>query len=306
MGIFYIFFTLFPCVIGQLQERWVRYVARKWSTQDATVAEQTLTGGWAPTIEIRYQFDVNGESHAGEFQRRYQNKNSAGNAPIYEPGARIEILVDPKNPERSYFPLPLSMWGLLYSAPIAALTILAVFGGLYSGLERRLIEAKHRIPESEWKTVRYSRDFNIRFPGDPVHEAGTSYQMAIDSNIPVFFSYLARRERYSFVAAIYEYPLPPAPGRVFDLVRNLHFIGYPQPPIAEQPLVYANLRASLKTGRQVRWPKSTGRLFEYSQPDAAVEVYVSGNDVYMISTNWYVQSDVREFFDSMEPAGRLK
>ena len=96
MGRFYIFFPLFPCVIGQLQERWLRYVAKKWITQDATVAEQTLTSGWAPTIEIRYRFEVNGESRGGVFRRRYQSKNSAGNAPIYEPGARIRIFVDRK------------------------------------------------------------------------------------------------------------------------------------------------------------------------------------------------------------------
>ena len=130
--------------------------------------------------------------------------------------------------------------------------------------------------------------------------------MAIDSNVPVFFSYLTRREGYRFAATISEYPSPPAPDRVFGLVRSLHLFGYPQPPIAEHPLVYASLGASLKFAHPARWPKSAGRLFEYSQPDAAVEVYVSGYDVYMISTNWYVQSDVRAFFDSMEPAETLK
>ena len=111
MGYLYIFFTLLSCVMGQLQERWLRYIARKWISRDATVTQQTLAGVWAPTVEIYYQFDVNGESHEGKFQRRYQNKTSAGNAPIYETGAAITVLVDPKNPDRSYFPLPLSMWG---------------------------------------------------------------------------------------------------------------------------------------------------------------------------------------------------
>jgi len=237
-------------VIGQLQERWVRFVAKKWITQDATVTEQTLTGTWAPTVEIRYQFDVNGESHGGIFQRRYQNKNSAGNAPIYEPGARIEILVDPKNPDRSYFPLPLSMWGFLCAAPIAALTLLAVFGGLYSGLEQRRFEAKHRIPESEWKTVRYSRGFNIRFPGDALNGSGTANSMAIDGNVPVYFSWLSRREGFFFSAVLYEYRLPPAPDRVFALVRNLYLTGSARTPTVDSALVYTNMQASFRAGTQ--------------------------------------------------------
>ena len=83
---------------------------------------------------------------------------------FYESGAAIKVLVDPKNPDRSYFPLPLSMWGLLYAVPIAALVIPAVIGGFYSGREQRRIEAKHRIPESEWKTVRYSRHIQYSVP----------------------------------------------------------------------------------------------------------------------------------------------
>ena len=180
MGIFYIFFTLFPCVMGQLQERWLSYVAKKWIGRNATVIQQKLGGVRAPTVEILYRFDMNGESHEGKFQRRYQNKTSAGNVPVYEPGAGIEVLVDPKNPDRSHFPLPLSAWGLLYAAPVAVLAIVAVIGGFYSGLEQRRLDAKHRIPESEWKTIRYSRIFNIRFPGDTLYDSGASKPMAID------------------------------------------------------------------------------------------------------------------------------
>lgn len=96
MGIFYIFFTLFPCVMGQLQERWLGYVAKKWIGRNATVIQQKLGGVWAPTVEILYRFDMNGESHEGKFQRRYQNKTSAGNVPVYEPGAGLKSWSIPK------------------------------------------------------------------------------------------------------------------------------------------------------------------------------------------------------------------
>lgn len=303
MGYLYIFFTLLPCVMGQLKERWLRYVARKWISHEATVTQQTLAGVWAPTVEIYYQFDVNGESHEGKFQRRYQNTTSAGNAPIYEPGAVIKILVDPKNPDRSYFPLPLSVWGLLYAAPIAALVIAAVIGGFYSSLEQRRFEAKHRILASEWKTIRYSRIFTIRFPGEILHDSGTSKPMAIDGSAPVYFSWLSQREGSFFEAALYEYRVPPAPEKAFALIRNQFVAGSGKSQVVERPLVYTSIEANLRAGHPITWRGSTGRLFEYSQPGCVAEVYVSGRDVYVVSTNWYVRSDVRTFFDSMQPAG---
>ncbi len=264
MGIFYIFLTLIPCVIGQLQERWVRYIAKKWILQDGAVDQQTLTGSWAPTVEIRYRFEVNGESHSGVFLRRYQNKDSAGNVPIYESGARIKILVDPKIPDRSYFPLPLSMWGLLYAAPIAVLTLVAVFGGLYAGLEQRRFEAKHRIPESAWKTIRYSRIFNIRLPGDTLHNSGTSSPMAIDGDVPVYFSWISRREGFFFSAFLYEYRLPPAPDKVFALFRNLYATGSGRTPPSTLPWSIQTCRPALKLGTHSLGP---------GRPDAYLHIH---------------------------------
>ena len=301
MGNFYILFTLLPCVIGQLQERWLRQISKKWITRDATVTEQTLTGVWTKTVEICYQFEVAGETHEGKFRRRYQSKNSADSAPIYEPGARVEIRVDPKNPNRSYFPLPLSVWGLLYAAPIAALIILAVLGGVYTRIEQQRFDAKHRIPASEWKRVRYSRLFNISFPGDALYSSGAVKQMAIDGSIPQYDSWVVRREGYSFEAVLFEYPAPLAPDTVFSFVRRLNHGGTQQRPTVESPLIYLGLKA----GRPFTWPEATGRLFGYSQPDWTAEVYVAGRSVYVISTSWYVQSDVRAFFDSLQPAEGL-
>jgi hypothetical protein len=306
MGYFYIFWTLFPCVIGQLQERWLRHIAKKWINHDATVIQQTLAGVWAPTVEIRYQFDVNGEPHEGNFQRRYQNKTSAGNVPIYEPGARIEILVDPKNPDRSYFPLPLSVWGLLYAAPIAALMIVAVLGGLYSGLEQRRFDAKHRIPEADCKRIRYCPLFNIRFPANNIdHGNGIASRMAIEGEPPVLSSWRSRREGFFFEADFYEYRLPPAPDKVFALIRSQFAAGSGTSQVVERPLVYTSMDANLRAGHPITWRGSTGHLFGYSQPGWVAEAYVSGRDVYVISTNWYIQSDVQIFFDSMQPAERL-
>jgi hypothetical protein len=305
MGYLYIFFTLLPCVMGQLQERWLRYVSKSWISHDATVLQQTLTGVWAPTVEIQYQFDVNGESHEGKFQRRYQNKNSAGNAPIYETGAAIKVLVDPKNPDRSYFPLPLSVWGLLYAAPIAALVIAAVIGGFYSSLEQRRFETKHRIPESEWKTIGYSPMFNIRFPGETLYGSGSDRSMAIDGSVPVYSSWLSRREGFFFSATLYEYPMPPAPDNVFAVIRNLYLTRTGRRPVVDGPLVYTSVEANLRAGHPIKWRGSTARMFRYLQPGWVTEVYVSGREVYLIWTNWYIQSDVQKFFDSMLPAEGL-
>ncbi|MGA2713621.1 MAG: DUF3592 domain-containing protein [Bryobacteraceae bacterium] len=297
MGIFFIFFGLFPYLIGQLHERWVRRVANKWIKRDAIVTAQTITDGWTAHLEIRYQFKMNGELHEGKFQRRFLTKSSAESEPVYEPGASIQVLVDPENPTRSYFPLPLGVWGLLYAAPIVALAIVAALGGLASGLDQRRFEAKHRIPESEWKRIRYSRLFDISFPGDSSHGTGTAGRMAIDGNIPRFDTWLSGREGFAFTAALYQYPDPPAPDRIFALVRTLNAEGFRWSAVVERPLVYA----SQKARRPVTWPGSKGRLLKHSHPDWAMEVYVSERSVYLISTNWPIPSDVSTFFDSLQP-----
>jgi hypothetical protein len=300
-GIFYILLGLFPYVLGQVKERWLRRVAKKWIKCSAAVTEQSISGGWSTKLEIRYLFDVNGEPHVGTFQRRYLMKGSADSEPVYEPGAGIEVLVDPKNPDRSYFPHPLSLWGLMYAVPIVAVAILALFAGVYAGLEQRHFDEKHRIPASEWKRVRYSRVFNISFPGNALPGGGTDHQMALGNNIPFFDSWQFKREGYSFTAILYEYPLPFAPDTVFALIKKRNLEGLEQPLPVERPLVYFGL----KSGQPFTWPGSTGRRFEYSQPAWAEEVYVSGRSVYVIFTNWYVQSDVKVFFDSFQPVEGL-
>ena len=42
---------------------------------------------------------------------------------------------------------------------------------------------------------------------------------------PVYFPWFSRREGFFFSAAIYEYRLPPAPDKVFTLIRKLYLTG---------------------------------------------------------------------------------
>src|SRR6201999_2391851 len=108
-----------------------------------------------------------------------------------------------------------------YAAPIAALVIAAVIGGFYSGLEQRRFEAKHRIPESEWKTVRYSRIFNIRFPGNTLYDSRVFDPMTVDGSVPISYSWVSRREGFFFSATVFNYGSPPNTAKVFTLIRNL-------------------------------------------------------------------------------------
>ena len=301
MGIFYILFGLFPYVFGQAKESWVRRIAKKWNPCAAEVTEQTVTGGWSTILRISYLFHVKGEPRVGVFQRRYLIKSSADSEPVYEPGAKITIFVDPADPNRSYFPHPLSVWGLVYAVPIVGLTIFVISAGVYAGIEQRQYDATHRIVASEWKQVRFSRVFNISFPGNALRGGGATPRMAIGSNVPFYDSWEFKREGYSFAAILYEYPSRFESDAVFALVKQRNMEGSQQPPPFEQPLVYFGM----KSGQPFTWPGSTGRLFQYSRPAWIEEVYISGRSVYVIFTNWYIPSDVKAFFDSFQPVEGL-
>ena len=281
MGIFYIFFTLFPCVIGQLQERWLRHTAKKWIMHDATIIQQTLAGVWAPTIEIRYRFDANGESHDNS-SYFYPTKNSRTSAPIYE--AEIKVLVDPKNSDRSYFLFFCS--GFLH-VPIVAVAILALFGGLYSGLEQRRFDAtshpRIRMAEySRWSACSIS-SFLVT-----LLTVGTASPVRWLSRgaYPCSFRGCVGVRGLSSQNSRYEYREPPVPDKAFALIRNQFIAGSGTSQVVERPLVYTSVEANLKAGHPIMWRGSTGRLFGYSQPGSVTEMYVSGRDVYVISTNW--------------------
>ncbi|HEV2201461.1 MAG TPA: hypothetical protein VGR73_16705 [Bryobacteraceae bacterium] len=283
---------LFLYVIGHVKERCVRHIARRWNRGEAVVTRRAISGEWGAKLEIDYSFEIDGQPHAGEFRRRYMIRRYAEIEPAFEDGARIEILVDPKNLDRSYFPLPLGRWGFVYAASMVLLLLV---------MPVKIWLTNGKIPEAEWRPVRYSRLFQIRFPGDAVPMKGIAEQMALAGNRPDLNSWFCQREGYYFQADYYEYPTPPVPDEVFALVRSLNQKASGQNPSTEHALAYSGKRA----GKTVRWPDSTGRRFEYSHPDRVVEVYVSGRSACVMSTNWYAWAGLHRFFDSRQPTEDL-
>ncbi|HVW11899.1 MAG TPA: hypothetical protein VHC90_25140 [Bryobacteraceae bacterium] len=299
MGVFYILFALFPYVIGQAKERWLRRISKRWKRHPATVLTQTLRGVWLTTLEIHYQMEVDGESHAGLFQRRYLNRSSAEAEPVFESNARIEVLIDPANPLRSYFPLPLSGWGLVLAAPFVALVAIVVLTGLYARFGQWQHEMKNRIPETEWRPVRYSPLFDISLPCKSPHLSGSFPAMTVQGQVPYASMWLCQRRGLFFDAVLLDYPVAPSAEEVFAYIRKLNGASS---KATETPLQWQNLR----TGQALTWPGSTGRLYQRSGPDYVMELFVAKNSVYLISTNWDVPSDVRLFFESMHPLSSLK
>jgi hypothetical protein len=277
----------------------LRRVSKRWNPQRATVLTQTLGGVWLTTLEIRYQIGNEGESREGVFQRRYLRRMSAETEPVFEAGAEIDVLVDPRNPDRSYFPLPLSGWGLVYAAPFVALVLLGIFAGLYIRFDQWRYEMENRIPESEWRSVRYSPLFDISFPCTPQRFSGRFPAMAIQGKEPQASFLACRRRGLVFDAILLDYPANLPAEEFFGIVRKIYGSS---PGTTETPLVWQNLR----TGQALTWPGSTGRLFEHSVPALATEAFVAKNSAYLMSTNWDVPSDVRLFFESMHPVDSLR
>jgi len=300
MGVFYLLLAVFPCAVAQLRERCLRYTTRNWQKCAATVTLQTLSAGWTTRLEINYELELNGERHPGNFRRKYLNRSSAESVPAYEPGAQIEVLVNPSAPDNSYFPLPLSLAGLLYAIPTVAFVVLLVFVGLRGRYDSWSFENKHRIPKEDWKPVQFSQLFSISFPCPALDgPKGMLPHMSADGSVPHEHMFYCLREGYIFSVDLLEYQDPPSPDKVFAAVRQPWFL-WPRPS-SESKLIYGNL----STGKLLTWPGSVGRIFEYPQPQGPIEVYVSGTSVYTLTTRWYIASDVQEFFDSFLPVAAL-
>src|SRR6185437_499110 len=122
----------------------------------------------------------------------------------------------------------------------------------------------------------------------PQRVSGEFSPMMIRGNEPRGRFLFCQRRTLVFEAILLEYPATLQAEEIFGGVRKL----YGSSSTTETPLVWSNLR----TGQALTWPGSTGRLFQRSDPDYAMEVFVAKNSVYLIYTNWDVPSDVRVFF----------
>lgn len=295
--ILYIFFAIFPYFFGDLKEWWLRRISRNWNRVSATVDSQTITRSWTTNLEIQYRFEISSQPYIGVSRRRYLMSGSAAAEPVYEAGASIEVLVDPANPERSYFPQPLGIWGFVYASAVAMLTIIFAIAALYGGWEKRQADARNRIASTEWHSVSVPPLFDVSFPCRPSMSTADARQFVIGPDVPQARILFCSRSGHNFTLTFYNYKSPLSPGVVFTLFRKWNSSAAATARINERPI--ENFRFSSR--HPVLRPGVVGRLFQETDPAWAEEIYVARTVVFQLETDWTVASDVKAFFDSFVP-----
>jgi hypothetical protein len=206
------------------------------------------------------------------------------------PGTFIEVRYDPKVPDRSYAPLPLGWGGFLFAAfPVC--TAIAAFGlGIFAGLENRYIEKKFSIDSSQWHSVHYAGRFSASIPGNSVWSyGGYDDKLEIDATKPIIARQVTtiHNDAYFYVEFL-QYPDGTNfnPRKVFGQIRSF--------------LQSQNSKRYIYVDRDINMQGRSGKEYQFTRPYATVRVYIDRNSIYLIGTDWYVDTDAQKFLDSFQ------
>jgi hypothetical protein len=283
----YVVVRLIPYVFLFLREQVIRLRSRNWEMIQAIVLSGSVDGTAMPyTADLNYRYVVGTQTIYGRLSRKCLRKSSANEIAQYAPGSALEVRYDARKPERSYAPIPLGWSGFwLVSFPIfgfVAIVCLIV----YAGIQNRYIEAHDAIPISEWQTLRAANSFQVQLPGKPVTSSGYHAGLEIAGNRPRTMQWTVIRDNaYFFYVEILQYP------RDTKLATDAfeHVLSALK---TEQPKRY------VYGDEAVTWEGRAGKEFKYTRPYTVMRVYVDGQRLYIIATDWYVDTDEQKLLDS--------
>jgi hypothetical protein len=236
--------------------------------------------------ELFYVYHVGASTFSGSLWRRCLLRSSANKVVRFPPGAPIQIRYNPRKPEVSYAPIPLSFGGV-----IAALSVLALAGLFYlvgfGVVQQHYFEPRDPIPDSDWQTLEVGGLFRLRVPGPPAIALDPWTDMRVDGKQPAVMAWSVKHDNARFYIQVLEYPsgtvLSP---QVFDRILNAIKLGY------ANRVVYLD--------EPIRLGPTRGRRFKFTHPETTMEVYLDGYRVYALATTWHLESDNRIFFRSLK------
>lgn len=281
---------LFPYVFGFLREQWLRFRSRKWQRAQGVVESGSISQSSPIFAELVYRYSVGQDTYVGRLSRECFRRKSAEDVVQRTPGTFIEVRYDPKVPDRSYAPLPLG-WGGFLLAAFPVCTAIAAFGlGIFAGLQTRYLEKHFSIDSSQWHPVHYAGRFSASIPGNSVWSyGGYDDKLAIDATKPM----IARQ-----VTTIHN-----------DAYFYVEFLQYPDGTDLNPSKVFAQIRSFLQSqnskryiyvDRDVNVQGRSGKEYQFTRPYATVRAYVDRTSIYIIGTDWYVDTDEKKFLDSFQ------
>jgi Protein of unknown function (DUF3592) len=259
-----------------------------WPTTFGTVIGSSIEGSsMLYTATLRYRYQVDGLPFDGDLSRRCLRRRSAERLVKQEPGSPIEVRFNKDRPERSYFAFPLGWGGFIVAGlPVFGLAAFLLFL-TYAMMEDRYIEAHDAIPAREWQMLDVPRDFRVQMPGSPSVRPGLMANLQVGGQLPSSSGWIVERNGSYFYVGILQYP-PTATvgaeifGQVLNEIKAENSKRY----------VYGD-EAETSQGK-------AGREFKFTRPYTILRVFLSGQRLYVIATDWYVNSDERKFLDSFQ------
>jgi hypothetical protein len=283
----YVVFRLVPYVFSFLSEQCTRFFSRNWPTIQATVEGGSVEGQVFPyTATLRYQYRVGTAMFDGFLTRKCLRRRSAEELGNQKPGTTLDVRFKPEGPERSYAPLPLAWGGFTVGAlPVFGLAAFISFL-VYAVIEERYNEAHYAIPSTEWHVFEVPTAFQLQIPGPATPTSSLFANLDVGGKEPSAMAWSVEHNGAYFYAGILEYPAGAnVTSEMFDRV-----LAYVKAENSKR-YVYQDERITLQ-GR-------TGREFKFTRPYTTLRVFVDRQRLYVIATNWYIQSDTRKFFDSL-------
>jgi hypothetical protein len=283
----YLVLRLVPYVFSFLVEQCTRFFSRNWPTIQATVDGGSVEGQASPyTAMLRYQYRVGTAMFDGFLTRKCLRRRSAEELGNEKPGTMLDVRFDPERPGRSYAPLPLAWGGFAVGAlPVFGLAAFLSFLG-YALLQDRYNEAHYEIPAAAWQVFEVPTVFQLQIPGSATPTSTLVANLDVGGKEPSARAWRVEHNGAYFYAGVQEYP-PEA---------NV------TPEILDRILVEVkaeNSKRYVYQNEPITLQGKGGREFKFTRPYTTLRVYVDGQRVYTVATDWYIDSDARKFLDSL-------
>lgn len=254
---------------------------------EGTVIGARVEGRSLPYIgTLLYQYRVGASLYDGYLSRRCLRRRSAEALGAQAEGSTVEVRFKPDKPAQSYAVLALSWVGFAVAA-LPVLTTLAILVMLlFAVLQDRYIEAHDAIPPTVWRTLEVPGTFHIEMPGPATVTPSRFVRLEVEGKIPSVTGWEVNRKGAYFYAGVVQYP---SGAKVTSEIFNRILQGIRE----ENPkrYVYGDEPIALQ--------ERSGREFKFTRPYTTVRVYVDGDRLCVLATDWYVNSDTRRFFDSL-------
>lgn len=238
------------------------------------------------TANLKYRYSVETSTFDGSLVRKCLRRRSAQALAEQVPGSTIDVRVKPGNPARSYAPLPIG-WGGFVVAGLPVFGLAALVGFLtYAVVEKRYVDARDAIPESEWQLLDASRAFQLEMPGTATATSNPLFSLEVGGGLPHVQAWLVGRSGGYFYAGVLEYP----PGSNLNGQTLDHVLAAIK---SQNPERYVYQDELITRQRRVF------REFRFTRPYTTMRVHIDRERLYVMATTWNVQHDVSKFFNSL-------